>query len=78
MATTKSEIVVRALHTKQGDGLDVFAFFIKGADIVKVADITRVERDETAMLKVFQSPEIRSPLKGIVDYVNQVVWKKYE
>jgi DGQHR domain-containing protein len=65
------EIVVRALHTTQGQGLDVYAFFIKGADIVKVADISRVDRDETDMLKGFQRPEIRSHVKGIVDYLNQ-------
>lgn len=64
-------IVVRALHTTQGDRLDVYAFFIKGADIVKVADITRVERDEADALKGFQRPEIKSHVKGIVDYLNQ-------
>ena len=67
----KSAIVVRALHTTQGDGLDVYAFFIKGADIVKVADISRVERDESDALKGFQRPEIRNHVKGIVDYLNQ-------
>lgn len=71
MATTRKEIVVRALHTKQGDGLDVFAFFIKGADIVKLADISRVERTETDELKGFQRPEIRSHVKSIADYLNQ-------
>lgn len=67
----KTAIVVRALHTTQGDRLDVYAFFINGADIVKVADISRVERDETDELKGFQRPEIRSHVKGIVDYLNQ-------
>lgn len=73
MATTKpkKEIVVRALHTTQGDGLDVYAFFIKGADIVKVADITRVERTENDSLKGFQRPEIRSHVKSIAEYLNQ-------
>lgn len=66
----KKEIVVRALRTTQGEGLDVYAFFIQGADIVKVADISRVERDETDELKGFQRPEIRSHVKGIVDYLN--------
>jgi DGQHR domain-containing protein len=68
---SKNAIVVRALHTTQGDGLDVYAFFIKGGDIVKVADITRVERDESDVLKGFQRPEIRNHVKGIVDYLNQ-------
>ncbi|MGJ7523399.1 DGQHR domain-containing protein DpdB [Variovorax sp. LT1P1] len=67
----QKEIVVRALHTTQGQGLDVYAFFIKGADIVKVADISRVDRDESDVLKGFQRPEIRSHVKGIVDYLNQ-------
>jgi DGQHR domain-containing protein len=64
-------IVVRALHTTQGEGLDVYAFFIKGSDIVKVADISRLERDESDLLKGFQRPDIRSHVKGIVDYLNQ-------
>lgn len=67
----KTAIVVRALHTTQGDGLDVYAFFIKGGDIVKVADISRIERDESDSLKGFQRPDIRNHVKGIVDYLNQ-------
>jgi DGQHR domain-containing protein len=55
----------------QGDGQDVYAFFIRGADIVRVADITRVTRDEGDVLKGFQRPEIRSHVKSIVEYLNQ-------
>lgn len=69
--SSKSEIVVRALHTTQGHGLDVFAFFIRGADIVRVADISRIGRDENDGIRGFQRPEIRSHVKGIVDYLNQ-------
>ncbi len=71
MASAKSPIVVRALHTTQGGDLDVYSFFIRGADIVKVADISRVERDESDTLKGFQRPEIRQHVKGIIDYLNQ-------
>ncbi|HRQ59803.1 MAG TPA: DGQHR domain-containing protein DpdB [Azoarcus taiwanensis] len=71
MGASKSAIVVRALHTTQGNGLDVYAFFIKGADIMKVADISRVEREASDGLKGFQRPEIRQHVKGIVDYLNQ-------
>lgn len=75
MSTKKSSarqaLVVRALHTTQGAGLDVYAFFIKGGDIVRVADISRIERDATDTLKGFQRPEIRQHVKGIVDYLNQ-------
>jgi DGQHR domain-containing protein len=67
----RQELVVRALHTTQGEGLDVYAFFIKGSDIVQVADISRIERDAADELKGFQRPEIRQHVKGIVDYLNQ-------
>lgn len=63
--------MIRALHTTQGEGLDVYAFFIKGSDIVRVADISRIERDTQDFLKGFQRPEIRQHVKGIVDYLNQ-------
>lgn len=71
MRSRKKEIVVRALHTQQGKGLDVYAFFIRGGDIVQVADISRVERDDTDALKGFQRPEIKNHVRGIVDYLNQ-------
>jgi DGQHR domain-containing protein len=70
-SATRQALVVRALHTTQGAGLDVYAFFIKGGDIVRVADISRIERDATDTLKGFQRPEIRQHVKGIVDYLNQ-------
>lgn len=65
------EIVVRALHTQQGQGIDVFAFFIRGGDIAQMADISRVERDGNDELKGFQRPEIRAHVNGIVEYLNQ-------
>lgn len=71
MTNNPQEIVVRALHTQQGDKLDVYAFFINGPDIMRVADISRVERDQTDNLKGFQRPEIRSHVKGIADYLMQ-------
>ena len=67
----RNELVVRALHTTQGEGLDVYAFFIKGSDIIRVADISRIGRDTNDALKGFQRPEIRQHVKGIVDYLNQ-------
>lgn len=72
MANSKAkEIVVRALRTTQGGEVDVYAFFIKGADIVRIADISRVERDDSDVLKGFQRPEIKSHVKGIADYLSQ-------
>jgi len=64
-------LIIRALHTLQGDGLDVYAFFMHGADVTRVADISRVERDEADILKGFQRPEIRNHVKSIVEYLSQ-------
>jgi DGQHR domain-containing protein len=70
-SSAQPALVVRALHTTQGAGLDVYAFFVTGGDILRVADISRIERDKNDDLKGFQRPEIRHHVKGIVDYLNQ-------
>lgn len=71
MSGKNQEIVVRALRTTQGDNLDVYALFIRGSDLVRIADISRISRDDSDTLKGFQRPEIRSHVKGIINYLNQ-------
>ena len=61
----QNEIVVRALRTHQGNGIDVFAFFIYGSDIMKIADISRITRDDGDVLKGFQRSEIKNHVKSI-------------
>ena len=69
--TARKHISVRALRTKQGDGIDVFSFFIKGSDIARVAEISRITRDEDNALKGFQRKEIQNHVKGIVEYLDR-------
>lgn len=71
MKKIQNEVVVRALHTLQGDGLDVYAFFIKGSEIAAMADISRIERTDNDELHGFQRPEIRAHVKGIIEYLDQ-------
>lgn len=66
----KDEIVVRALRTHQGNEIEVFAFFIYGSDITRIADISRIARDDGDELKGFQRSEIKNHVKSIVDYLN--------
>lgn len=66
----ESEIIVRALRTHQGDKIQVFAFFIYGSDITKIADISRIERDDGDILKGFQRSVIKSHVKSITEYLN--------
>lgn len=66
-----STMVIKALRTQQGEGLDVYAFFMRGADIIRVADICRIESSETYSVKGFQRPEIKNHIKSIVEYLNK-------
>jgi DGQHR domain-containing protein len=68
--TGADQIVVRALRTRQGDGVDVYAFFLHGSDITRVADISRVSRDETDQLRGFQRKEIRSHVNAIAQFLD--------
>jgi DGQHR domain-containing protein len=64
-------VVVRAVRTRQGAGVDVFAFFLPGPTVLQVADIARVHRDENVgSLHGFQRPEIRSHVKQIADFLD--------
>src|SRR5215813_3404481 len=64
-------IAVRALRTKQGTGVDVFSFFIKGSEIARVAEISRISRDDDDALKGFQRKEIQNHVKGIIEYLDR-------
>src|SRR5262245_20916978 len=64
-------ISVRALRTRQGNGVDVFSFFIRGADITGVAEISRISRDDSDALKGFQRKEIQNHVKSIVEYLDR-------
>ena len=51
-------LTVPALRTKQGD-TSVYAMFVRGADILNVADLDRVRRTDKGILEGFQRKEIR-------------------
>jgi len=70
MSAGDNHLVVRALRTKQGDDIDVFSFFIPGADLLRIADISRVRRDSKHRLHGFQRKEIRHHVQGIVDFLD--------
>jgi len=67
--TDRKQIVVRALKSAQGADTEVYAFFVPGGDILDIADISRIGRDE-GKLKGFQRGKIPSHVKSIVDYLD--------
>lgn len=70
MSPFVNPVVVRALRAIQGDGVPVYSFFLHGSDITKVADITRIARDDADGLRGFQRKEIREHVNSIVEFLN--------
>ena len=66
-----SQLVVRALKTKQGNGIALYSFFIPGGEISRIADITRLQRGRNDSLKGFQRKEIKNHVRAIVQFLNQ-------
>ena len=70
MKKIADQLVTRALRTRQGMGVDVYAFFLRGGDVTRVADISRISRDEADVLKGFQRREIRTHVQAIADFLD--------
>lgn len=71
MKKPRNKLIVRALRTEQGEGIEVFSFFAPGDQITKIADISRVFRDETDSLEGFQRKEIKNHVKQIIEYLDK-------
>lgn len=71
MNSMENKIVVPAVRTTQAENIDVYAFFIAGADVLKIASISRISRDEEESLQGFQRKEIRNHVRGIVEFLDQ-------
>jgi len=67
----KGELLnLRAVRAQQGESVDIFSFFMRGSDVLRIADISRVHRDDADELKGFQRKEIQSHVKSIVEYLD--------
>ncbi|NTG45802.1 DGQHR domain-containing protein [Agrobacterium rhizogenes] len=69
MSIDEDNLIIRAVKTQQGDGVDVYAFFLHGSDLTRIADISRIHRDEKD-LKGFQRKEIRSHVNAIAEFLD--------
>ena len=70
MNTDNKNISVRAIKTLQKANI-IYSFFIPGEDILKIADIQRVERAKDGELKGFQRRGIQTHVKSIREYLNK-------
>jgi DGQHR domain-containing protein len=67
--TREKTLRIRATRSQQGNGTDVFVFFLHGADIARIADINRLKRSKDE-LEGFQRPEIRKHVNEIVEFLD--------
>lgn len=68
--TNENNIITKALKTQQGKNVDIFAFFLFGSDITRVADISRISRNDGESLRGFQRKEIRNHVNSIVEFLD--------
>lgn len=60
----------RALRILQTDGHPLYLFTLTAAEVLQVADVSRVSRDEAGSLIGYQRPEVRSHVQDIIDYLD--------
>lgn len=60
----------RALRLDQNKSHPLFLFCLTGNEILEVADISRITRDDTGKLMGFQRPDVKRHINEIVDYLN--------
>lgn len=70
MRKAPAVIARRALVLEQGGGHRLYMFTLRADEILKVADISRVNRDQTGELIGYQRPEVKKHIDTIVDYLN--------
>ncbi len=60
----------RALRLDQNGGHPLYLFSLTGAEILSIADISRVSRDNADRLVGYQRPEVRQHVQDIVTYLD--------
>lgn len=70
LALSQRYITRRALCVFQAESAPLYLFSLTAAEILEIADISRVARDQTGDLIGYQRPEVRQHVQEIVDYLD--------
>lgn len=65
-----SEIVRRATRLEQTPEGAIYQFALTGEELLAVADISRISRDDAGTLIGYQRPEVKRHVQDIVDYLD--------
>lgn len=60
----------RALRVSQTADFPLYLFSLTAAEILQIADISRITRDQAGELIGYQRPEVRQHIQEIVEYLN--------
>jgi DGQHR domain-containing protein len=60
----------RALKVQQRPGCPLYVFSLTAAEILQIADISRVRRDDDGDLIGYQRPEVRQHINEIAEYID--------
>ena len=63
-------IKVRALRVTQNNNIPLYSFFLRGKDILKIAEFSRIQRDVDGKLSGFQRPEAKKHVNEIKRYLD--------
>src|SRR5438876_9991937 len=69
-STAKNSIRRRALRIEQNDKHPLYVFCLTGEEILSVADISRLSRDDAGKLIGYQRPHVKRHIQDIVEYLN--------
>lgn len=69
-APSVKNLVRRALRIDQSSTYPFFMFALRADEVLQIADISRVSRDEAGNLIGYQRPEVRRHVEEIIDYLN--------
>ena len=65
-----SKFIVRAVRARQGE-YDVYALFMPGSRLLRIADISRLSHGDDGKIAGFQRPRIRDQVRAIAEYLSQ-------
>ena len=64
-----ASILIPALRTKQGD-TTTYAFFLPGAQLLQIAEISRINRSDDGEVRGFQRSEIKRHVASITEFLS--------
>lgn len=66
----KKHIQVRALLVKQNEDSPLVSFYLKGSQILEIADISRIGKNNEGNLLGYQRGQVSSHINEITEYLN--------